>query len=76
MPFIERMAKNADERDADSIADYLTITTGKEWKVQSAYGYCQGDYAEIVYCPERYKDGVKEYGDVFSDVQRNLLLLT
>lgn len=37
-----------------SIAEYLTITTGHEWKTESATGYCQGDYAEIVYCADIY----------------------
>ena len=38
----------------ESIAEYLTIKTGRPWTVASATGYCQGDYAEIVYCEDVY----------------------
>ena len=51
--------------DAESIADFLTITTGKTWAVQSAHGYCQGDYAELVYCTDNYKKGVKALGEIW-----------
>lgn len=51
-------AWNEEHEDAptspESIAAYLTITTGRPWNVKSAYGYCQGDYAEIVYCEDVY----------------------
>lgn len=49
----------------ENVAAWLTITTGKEWAVSSANGYCQGDYVEMVYCPEHYKDGVQHYGEVW-----------
>jgi hypothetical protein len=62
---LKEWTKTADTSDTDSIAEYLTITTGKEWATDSAYGYCQGDYVKMVYCPEHYKDGVKHYGEIW-----------
>jgi uncharacterized protein (UPF0332 family) len=46
-------------------AQYLTLKTGKQWTTDSAHGYCQGDYVEMVYCSEHYKDGVKHYGEIW-----------
>ena len=54
-----------DETDPEAIAEYLTITTGKRWTTSSARGYCQGDYVEMVYCPERYPEGVEECGEIW-----------
>lgn len=62
---LKEWAKDADERKPEDIAAFLTITTGKTWTTASAHGYCQGDYVEMVYCPEHYKDGVKAYGEVW-----------
>ncbi len=39
----------------ETIANFLTIVTGQEWKTKSVCGYCQGDYAEIIYCTKYYK---------------------
>lgn len=50
---------------AESIAAFLSITTGKEWDVSSAYGYCQGDYVEIVYCKQYYSENVEKYGEIW-----------
>ena len=41
-----------DPSTPESIAEYLSITTGHEWTTTSATGYCQGDYAITVYCPD------------------------
>lgn len=62
---LKKWAETGGEDDAESIAEYLTITTGHKWECTSAYGYSQGDYCEIVYCPERYRYGVKQYGEIF-----------
>lgn len=43
-----------DPSSPDSIADYLSIVTGRTWRVATARGYCQGDYAEIIYCADIY----------------------
>lgn len=36
--------------DPDSIADFLTITTGEKWNTYTVKGYCQGDFATGIYC--------------------------
>jgi hypothetical protein len=56
---------NLEAFSTEAIADYLTLKTGKEWTTDSATGYCQGDYVEMVYCPEHYTDGVKQYGEIW-----------
>lgn len=52
----------------ETTAKYLTFKTGKEWTTESATGYCQGDYVEMVYCPEHYTSGVKNYGEIWLGV--------
>lgn len=51
--------------NTEKTAEYLTLKTGKQWTTGSASGYCQGDYVEMVYCSEHYKDGVKHYGEIW-----------
>lgn len=51
--------------DIDDVADFLTIITGEKWDTTSACGYCQGDYVELLYCLSHYKEGVKQYGEVW-----------
>ena len=62
---LKKWAENADISDTETIAEYLTITTGKKWETASAHGYSQGDYVEMVYCPEHYKNGVQQYGEIW-----------
>ena len=62
---LKERAKDADTSKTEDIAEYLTIITGKKWDVDSVRGYSQGDYCEIVYCPDHYLDGVKAIGEVF-----------
>ena len=62
---LKEWAKKADVEEPESIAEFLTITTGKKWTTDNARGYGQGDYVEMVYCPEHYKDGVKHYGEIW-----------
>lgn len=62
---LKEWAKDADASEPDDIAAFLTITTGKKWDVTGVCGYCQGDYVDIVYCPEHYKSGVRQYGEVW-----------
>ncbi len=62
---LKEWAKTADAWETETVADFLTITTGKKWAVSSAHGYSQGDYVEMVYCPERYPDGVQNYGEIW-----------
>lgn len=56
---------NGEVDDAESIAEFLTITTGKTWDTSSAYGYCQGDYVQIVYCKQYYPENVEKYGEIW-----------
>lgn len=56
---------NFEAHSTEMTAEYLTLKTGKKWDTDSATGYCQGDYVEMVYCPEHYKDGVKHYGEIW-----------
>ena len=61
---LKEWAKNADPENTDSVADYLTITTGKKWAVKGVTGYCQGDYVDVIYCVEYYKDA-EAYGEIW-----------
>ena len=56
---------NYSAHEEESVAKYLTLKTGKEWDVDSVYGYCQGDYVKIVYCKEHYPNGTQQYGEVW-----------
>lgn len=40
--------------DPQTIAQYLTITTGRPWTTASATGYCQGDHVTVIYCEDVY----------------------
>ena len=51
---LKEWAKYANPYDTSDIAEFLTITTGKEWAVKSFTGYSQGDYCKVVYCVDRY----------------------
>lgn len=63
---LKEWAENADTAKIDTIAEYLSITTGKKWETTCARGYCQGDYVDILYCTEHYteKDAVA-YGEIY-----------
>ena len=52
----EWFAADPDVCKTEDIAAFLTITTGKKWDVKSVYGYCQGDYAEVVFCEKYYSN--------------------
>lgn len=56
---------NFSAHETESVAEYLTLKTGKKWGTDCAYGYCQGDYVEMVYCPKHYTSGVKHYGEIW-----------
>ena len=49
-------AEKADPDTIESIADFLTIATGKKWKCKSVCGYCQGDFCTVLYCSENYEN--------------------
>lgn len=48
------------EESIDQFIGYLELTTGKKWDVCPVYGYCQGDFIEVVYCKDFYKDHTAE----------------
>lgn len=61
---LKEWAKDADTAEPDDIAAYLTIITGKKWNCIGVSGYCQGDYADVVYCEDHYKEeDAKYYGE-------------
>ena len=62
---LKEWTETANVNETDDIAAFLTIKTGVEWETDRATGYCQGDYVEMVYCPQQYKDGVKRYGEIW-----------
>lgn len=63
---LRKWAENANEDKTEDIAAFLSIITGRKWDVSSARGYCQGDYADIVYCTDFYTEtGIDEAGDIF-----------
>lgn len=73
---LKEWEKNADLCKTESMAAFLTITTGKKWTTASAHGYCQGDYVEMVYCPEHYKEGVKSYGEIWLGAGKEFYTIT
>ena len=53
-------------RNVEDVAIFLTLTTGRKWETAAARGYCQGDYAEILYCIDFYtEEAIASYGDYF-----------
>lgn len=58
----------SDSYEPETLAAYLTLKTGKEWTTGSATGYSQGDYVEMIYCKEKYPDGVQNYGEIWLGV--------
>lgn len=57
--------ENTDIDKLETVAEYLTITTGKEWETASARGYRQGDFIEGLYCTESYPDGIQNYLEIW-----------
>lgn len=62
---LRQWAQTADYDDPETIAAFLTVTTGKRWACDGVSGYCQGDYVDVIYCPEHYRDGARKYGEVW-----------
>lgn len=73
---LKEWAKSADNLDTDDIAAYLTITTGKKWNSIGVCGYCQGDYVEVVYCEDHYKEAdAKYYGECWLGCAREYCVI-
>jgi len=63
---LKEWSKSADITDTNSIARYLTVTTGEQWNVRSFSGYCQGDYCEVIYCKKHYTEKhITEIGKLY-----------
>lgn len=72
---LKELIKNIGGRiEPDDVAAFLTIKTGKRWDVTGVYGYCQGDYVDVVYCPEHH-NGAKEYGEVWLGCAREFMTI-
>ena len=57
-------AKTNRLEDPEFMAEYLSITTSKEWKTHSFCGYYQGDYCTVLYCADAYsEEAITEIGN-------------
>lgn len=72
---LKQWAEGANVDKPESIAAFLTITTGKEWAVSSAHGYCQGDYCNIVYCKQFYPENVRKYGEIWLGCSKEFCII-
>lgn len=72
---LKEWAETADTSEPESMAAYLTITTGKRWDVENVSGYCQGDCCTLVYCPEFYREGVNRYGEIWLGCAKEFLVI-
>ena len=57
---LKTWAENADCDNADDLAAFLSILTGKTWDVIGVHGYCQGDYVQVMFCTEFYTENTAE----------------
>ena len=63
---LKEWAKDADSGKTETVAEYLTIITGKQWETKSFRGYSQGDYCEAVYCKDVYsEESITEIGKMW-----------
>lgn len=61
----------------EDVAEYLSIKTGKPWKIREAHGYCQGDWCEIVYCADNYNEQeIREIGDIWLGCGKEFEVIT
>ena len=44
--------------------------------MESASGYCQGDYVKMVYCLDHYKNGVEHYGEIWLGAAKEFCVIT
>ena len=67
---------SADYERPEVIAAYLSIKTGKKWDTYDSRGYCQGDYAKIVYCPTFYtKKSIEVISDLYWGMGKEFCIL-
>lgn len=61
----------------EQLCGYLSIKTGKTWTSRAARGYCQGDYADVVYCKDFYTDNeIDIIGDLYLGCGKEFCLIT
>ena len=74
---LKLLAEEKAGSDISKLCDYLTIKTGKQWEITSVNGYCQGDYAEILYCPKNNsKEIAKREGELWLGCGKEFSLST
>ena len=61
---LKTFVENYDCYSLEQVAEFLTITTGMEWKCESYNGYSQGDYCYLIYCADKQS---KEYMDLIGN---------
>ena len=63
---LKTLFNDFDPYDAEHMAAYLSIMTGRKWETMGICGYCQGDYCEAVYCVGFHDEkAVRAYGEVW-----------
>ena len=72
---LKKWSEEVNGRDTDDIAKFLTVTTGKYWKVTSAHGYSQGDYCEVITCAEVYTNA-KKFGEIWLGAATEFCIVT
>lgn len=82
MPYTPRKCHRLKEllRDWDNtpenVAKWLTITTGEAWETSSAYGYCQGDYVETIFCSNRHQNDAQIFGEIWLGAAKEFCVIT
>ena len=73
---LRKWAEDADTNKTETMAEFLTIYTGKRWEVEAARGYSQGDYVEVVYCPEfTTKECAEACGEVWLGAAKEFVVI-
>lgn len=63
---LKEWAIDADADNPKVIAEFLTLTTGKAWRVSSAYGHNRGDHVQVIYCDGHYTEkGAIAAGEIY-----------
>ena len=54
----------AEKYEEVRIAKYLTVKTGEPWEIRTVRGYCQSDWAIVIYNADQYSEKEADiYGD-------------
>lgn len=72
---LKEWAKNADTDKTEDMAAFLSIITGHPWDVIAARGYSQGDYDEVVFCPDFYEEkDAKAAGEIYLGAAKEFIV--